>query len=376
MTHRERVMKALSHKEPDRVPIDLGGTTASTILSGAYEVLKGHLGIDTATLFMDAMSSRVSPDQEILERFQVDTRMLLLQTASQGVESMEILDSYEDRWGVVWQFTRDGRYYVVKPPFDTHSTVRDLHIHDWPDPEDPALTKGLRQRAVDLHEGTDYAIVMALPGRAFSLGQHLCGLEDWLVNLLINPRFAVALLDQAVEIESQMIVNILDVVGDNVDVVLCSDDLGMQNGPLISPDLYRKMIKPRHEKLYEVIKGHTEAALLLHSDGAIARFIGDFIDVGVDALNPVQVSAAGMGDTKWLKREFGEHVSFWGAIDTQHILPFGTPDEVRDEVRRRIEDLAHDGGYVLASVHNIQAEVPPENVCAMFKAATEYGSYV
>jgi uroporphyrinogen decarboxylase len=172
-----------------------------------------------------------------------------------------------------------------------------------------------------------------------------------------------------------MIVNLLEAVGDNVDVVVCADDLGMQNGPLISPDLYRRMIRPRQQRLYEVIKSHTKAALLLHSDGAIAQFIGDFIDVGVDVLNPVQVSAAGMGDTKWLKQEFGEHVSFWGGVDTHHILPFGTPDEVRDQVRRRIEDLAPGGGYVLASVHNIQAEVPPENVCAMFEAAIEYGAY-
>jgi uroporphyrinogen decarboxylase len=205
------------------------------------------------------------------------------------------------------------------------------------------------------------------------MGQYLCGFEDWLVNLIANPRFAGALLDRVVELESQMVRNILRAVGECVDVVLCPDDLGMQTAPLIAPALYRKMIKPRHRRLFDAIKGGTRAKLLLHSDGAIAPLIGDLVDVGVDALNPVQVSAAGMGDTKRLKREFGNRIAFWGAIDTHRVLPFGSPQEVREEVRRRIETLAPGGGYVLASVHNLQAEVPPENVCAMFEEAKRHG---
>jgi uroporphyrinogen decarboxylase len=171
-----------------------------------------------------------------------------------------------------------------------------------------------------------------------------------------------------------MIKSILLALGDNVDVVLCPDDLGMQSGPLISPQLYRKLVKPRHRRLFDTIKSHTNAKLLLHSDGAIAPIIGDLIDIGVDILNPIQVSAAGMGDTARLKKEFGTHLSFWGAIDTQQVLPFGTPEEIRAEVKARIEDLAPGGGYVLSAVHNIQAEVPPENVCAMFEAALEFGA--
>lgn len=375
MTHRERVIKALNHQEPDRVPIDLSGTTASMIVSGAYERLKRYLGIDSETLFINGTSGRVVPDEEILGRFDIDTRMLLLQPPVKGAEGKELPSSYEDEWGVVWKLTSDGRYYAIKVPFAGQPSISDLHTHSWPDPDDPRLTKGLRARGKELHEGTDYAIVMGLPGRVFSLGQRLCGFEDWLVNLITNPKFAGALLDKGVEIESQMVKNMLGEVGDNVDVVMCPDDLGMQNALLISPELYRKMIKPRHKRLLDAIKSHTKAKLLLHSDGAIAPVIGDLIDVGVDVLNPVQVSAAGMGDTKWLKKEFGEHICFWGAIDTHHVLPFGTPEDVGEEVRRRIEDLAAGGGYVVASVHNIQAEVPPENVCAMFEAAKEYGKY-
>ncbi len=376
MMHRDRVVAALNHQEPDRVPIDFGGTRVSTIVSGAYEKLKKHLGVRSETLFLDKTSGRVKPDNEILERFDVDTRMLTLQSPVSHSERIELLNSYQDQWGVVWHLTSDGRYYVWKPPFAGKSSIQDLSAHRWPDPDNPKLTEGLRARAEALRNSTQGAIVLELPGRVFSLGQNLCGFEDWLITLVTNSRFARALLDKGVEIESHMVRRILDAAGDNVDVVLCAtDDLGMQHAPLISPDLYRKLIKPFQRRILDAIKSHTQAKLLFHTDGAVAPFIGDLIDIGVEVLNPVQVSAAGMGDTKWLKKEYGQHVAFWGAIDTQHILPFGTPGQVKEEVRRRIEDLAAGGGYVLASVHNIQAEVPPENICAMFEAATQYGRY-
>jgi uroporphyrinogen decarboxylase len=373
MTGRERVMMALNHQEPDRVPLDLAGTRASGILSGAYDRLKRYLGVSSETLFLDETSGRVLPDEQILDRFDVDTRMLLLRSPVSRMEGKKLPSSYEDAWGVVWHLTSDGRYYSGKPPFAGQPRMSDLNTHGWPDPDAPGIAEGLGARAKELRERTECAVVVGLPGRVFSLGQFLCGFEDWLVNLITNPRFVGALLDRAVEIESHMVKRILQAVGENVDVVRCADDLGMQTAPLISPELYRKIIKPRQRRLYAAIKRHTNAKLLLHSDGAIAPLIGDFIDLGVDALNPVQVSAAGMGDTKRLKREFGDHIVFWGAIDTHHVLPFGSPQEVREEVRRRIEDLAPGGGYVLASVHNIQAEVPAENICAMFEAAKGKG---
>lgn len=254
-------------------------------------------------------------------------------------------------------------------------TNSDLHTRSWPDPDDPRLMEGLRARGKGLYEGPDYATVMGVPGRVFSLGQRLCGFEDWLVNLVANPKFARALFDTAREMESQMVKNMLGEVGDNVDVVMCADDLGMQNALVISPELYHKMMKPRHKRLFDATRSHTKANLLPHSDEVIAPVIGDLIDVGVDVRNPVQVSAVGMGDTNWLKKEFDENICFRGAIDTHYALPFGTPEKVGEEVWRRIEDLAAGGGYVLASVHSIQAEVPPENTCAMFKAAKEYGKY-
>ena len=375
MTHRERVLRALNHQEPDRVPVDFGSTRASVIAWEAYDRLKNHLGIDSPTLFMDRISGRALPDEAILLQFDIDTRMLPSQPPLARLEGEELPESFQDRWGVVWRLTGDGRYYGSRPPLAGDPSISLLRQHPWPDPDDPQLTDGLAKRARELRDRSDCAIVMGLPGRAFSQCQYLCGFEDWLMSLVANTRFAEALLDRVVEIEVQMIENMLNAAGDAVDVVLCPDDLGMQNSLLISPRTYRQIVKPRHRRLFASIKRHTEAKLLLHSDGAIAPIIGDLIDIGVDAINPVQVSAAGMGDTRWLKKEFGDHVSFWGAIDTQNTLPFGGPEDVRQEVRRRIADLAPGGGYVLASVHTLQAEVPPENIRAMFEAAREYGVY-
>jgi uroporphyrinogen decarboxylase len=167
---------------------------------------------------------------------------------------------------------------------------------------------------------------------------------------------------------------VLDELGEDVDVVMFADDLGTQQNLQISPRLYRAVIKPRQKLLFALVKSHTRARIFLHSDGAIASILPDLVQVGVDIINPVQPTCAGM-DTAMLKREFGRDISFWGSIDTQRVLPFGTIAEVADEVRRRIDHLAPGGGFVLAAVHNIQPEVPPQNVAAMFDAALEYGQY-
>lgn len=377
MSHRQRVMKALNHQQPDRVPIDLGGTTASALVSIAYENLKRHLDVNTE-MRLTQYPGLGAPGEEVLDLLGIDTRILVqprIKGGAHWIDGVELPGCQVDGWGVGRQRTEDGRGYVVRAPLAGEPSLHDLRTYGWPDPDDLALTKGLAAVARDLHDATGRAIIMFIPARVFSLGQRLCGFEDWLVSLVARPKFAEVLLDIVVDIESEMVKNILEAVEDNVDVVFCAEDLGMQTAPLISPELYRRIIKPRHKKLFDAIKSHTRAKLLFHSDGAIAPFIGDLIDVGIDVLNPVQVSAVGMNDTAWLKREFGRDLCFWGAIDTQHVLPFGTPEEVRAEVKRRIEDLAPGGGYVLAPTHNILADVPPENVCAMVEAARQYGNY-
>jgi uroporphyrinogen decarboxylase len=196
-----------------------------------------------------------------------------------------------------------------------------------------------------------------------------------LFDLAGNPDFILALMRKITDLMKASVIKLLEEAGDCIDVLITGDDLGMQNAPMMSPKMYRRLIKPFHAELMSEIKRRTKAKIFYHSDGNVYPLIGDFIEIGVDLLNPVQVSAKDMGDTARLKREFGDRLSFCGAIDTQWVLPYGTPADVRAEVRRRINDLGPGGGYVLASVHCIQPDVSPENVCAMLDEAKQAGRY-
>ncbi len=194
------------------------------------------------------------------------------------------------------------------------------------------------------------------------------------MDLILNPKLVEAILDRILEFYLGYWENVLSIIGEYVQVVKVNDDMGDQRGLLISPDLYRRFIKPRDKELISFIKKRTNAKVYLHSCGAVSELIPDCVECGVDVLNPVQVSAKGM-NTEKLKQQFGNRISFWGAIDTQKVLPFGTRQDVKEEVRRRIHDLAPGGGYILASVHNIQNGVPPQNIITMFEAARKYGGY-
>jgi uroporphyrinogen decarboxylase len=283
---------------------------------------------------------------------------------------------YRDDWGITWKALAGHPYIPMEQDavFDADSSISDLQAHPWPDPTHPKYTDGLAEAARRLRQSGDHAIVMGMSGRVFTLGQFMCGFEEWSVRLLQDPTFAAHLMDRGLDIQMEIIARQLEAAGENVDVVCIVEDLGMQSGPLFSPRLYRKLIRPRHEKLFRFIRERTAAKLMLHSDGSIIEFLPDLIDAGVEALNPVQVSAGGM-DAGHLKREFGAHLSFWGAIDTQYVLPRGSVQDVRDEVKRRIGELGAGGGYVLTSVHNIQPEVSPENIRAMCEATREFGQY-
>jgi len=373
-SHRQRVLTALDHRAPDRVPVDLG-TVASGLTKGAYESLKSALGIDSPTLVWQRRHL-AQIDEAILRRFDIDTRQIVPEGPISETAGGTTSPTYVDAWGVEWHALPGRPYAPQRGPFEASATLADLAAFPWPDPTDAKYAAGLSEMARAARAAGDYAIVMGLNGRVFTLGQFQCGFEGWCVALLQDKTFAGALMDRGLEIQLEIIGRQLAAVGDDVDIVCISEDLGMQSGPLLSPRLYRQMILPRHKRLFDFIHSHTRARLLLHCDGAIYDLLPDLVDAGVEILNPVQVSADKMDDTARLKREFGAHLSFWGGIDTRWVLPRGTRAEVRDEVRRRIADLAGDGGYVLTSVHNIQPEVPAENVCAMFEAALEMGAYV
>jgi uroporphyrinogen decarboxylase len=358
MTPRERVKAALNHQEPDRVPLDLG-------MSGKTVQVKDKRG----------QTARV--DEEILQRFHIDFRGVGL-GAPEGWKDRWLDErTFEDEWGVVRTMPKDSYYYdLVGSPLAEDGSLAALETYRWPDPMDPGRFRGLRERAQRLHRETDYAVVVDLNCAFFLRCCELRGWENFYMDIVANVPFAEALMDRFLEIRLAIAERALQEVGEDVDIVMVtSDDLGGTDSPLISPALYRSLIKPRQQRTFDFFRARTGAKLYYHTDGAIYPLLPDFVDLGVDILNPVQVSADGMGDTQKLKREFGDKLTFWGAIDTHQVLPYGTPADVREEVRRRIRDLGPGGGYVVCPVHNIQPEVPPANVVAMFDSAYELGRY-
>lgn len=373
MDPRRRVQMALNHQEPDRVPIDLGGTT-TTIEAPAYKDLLAYLGlVEEIKVFVRL---HVEPSDKILDRFGVDTRYVHYTPST--VWSPE-LGIQVDEWGVGWERKGEKRVYFepVYHPLHDAKQIRDLEKYRWPLPPDSTQVNMWTETAKRVQEETHYAVVGDQIGPGlFERAWLLRGLHRFMLDICRNPSFVEALLDKVLEIMLQQYDAYLSAIGSSIDVIMMSDDLGTQHGPMINPEFYRKIVKPRQKILIEFIKKKTNAKIFLHSCGAIREFIKDFIDIGIDILNPIQVGAKGMGDTASLKREFGKDIVFWGAgCDAQRILPFGKPEDVEQEVKRRIEDLAPGGGFVFAPIHNIQPGVPPENIAAMFEAALRYGRY-
>jgi uroporphyrinogen decarboxylase len=252
-----------------------------------------------------------------------------------------------------------------------------LDQYQWPQPDPPELIAQIRDQAKYLYENTDYALVgsAVIGGGLFEQPARTMGLENFLIALASDPKFTDRFMEQITDIYIESCTNYLDQVGKYLHVFTYWDDVNTQTGWMISPEIYRKMIKPKQRRLVEAIKKKTDAKVYYHGCGAALELIPELIDIGFDIINPVQVSATGM-DTQRLKKTYGNDIVFWGGgVDTQSVLPFGKPQEVADEVKRRIDDLAPAGGFVFAAVHNIQAGVPPENIVTAFETALEYGQY-
>lgn len=379
MNPRERLQRALNHQEPDRVPMDLGATRNSGITMPAYRRLVESLGLALETQPLGTTgNSRVlgvaAIDERVLERLGVDVRGVFLGPPDNWAD-IELPDNaFQDQWGVVWKRPPTSLYFdPVRFPLAGEISLHDVVRYPWPDVAgDAGYTRGLRDRALWLHERTEYGIVLHLQDICVHYGQWLRGYEDWYTDFHLNPGVLTAIMDAVLERRMAVAESAIAAVGDIVDVISCSDDVADQRGPMVSPDSYRKFIKPRHRRFFDMVHSRSDAKVLFHSDGSLPKLLPDFIEIGIDFINPVQVSAAGMDDTARLKREFGQDIGFWGAIDNVRVLPYGTPDDVRAEVQRRIRDLGPGGGYVLGAVHNIQPDVPPENIVALFDSARAY----
>ncbi|NOY76347.1 MAG: methyltransferase [Calditrichaeota bacterium] len=397
MTSRERVLKTLQHEEPDRVPIDLGGMRSTGIMAIAYNRLKKYLGISGGTTRVyDIGQQLAEPEPWLLERFQIDV-VDLTHTFGQDPENWKdwplpdgslgqiLKSSYPVRRNGGWVLTDGIRETARMPegalyfdqcywPLAEAASSKDIETYNWPYVTDEEL-KSLEQKAKTLYEETDFAIMGSFGGSILEWGQGLRGWENFMVDLAMNEPFVQDLMDKMVEVHLKNLEGFLQAVGDHIQIIEMGDDLGTQNAPQMSPDMYRELIKPRHKTIYQYAKQHSGLHLFLHSCGSVYDLIPDLIDAGVDILNPVQTSAAKM-DPKTLKDEFGDRLTFWGGgVDTQSVLPRGTPEGVAAHVRERIEIFAPGGGFVFCAVHNIQANVPPENIVAAYDAAIRYGTY-
>jgi uroporphyrinogen decarboxylase len=373
MTSRERVLTALRHAEPDRVPIDLGsGTTGIEV--EAYDRLKALLGFESRTRTF--VRDHAEVDEALLQRFGIDTRYVRVGAPRGYRLQIDADNSYADIWGVRWRKPPSSLYWdMVSHPI-AEPTMAALDAYRWPDPHDPGRTEGLRERAQALAEQKAYAVVLDNTGfGVFEQGWALRGFENFYTDLVAEPEFAEALMQRVGDYQVALYEHVLAEVGPYVDVVMVAEDLGSQDGPLISPETYRRMIKPVEKRIWQFIKSKTSARLFLHSCGSVRRFIPDLIEIGVDILNPVQVAAAEM-DPAELKREYGKDLTFWGGgCDTQQVLTFGTADDVEREVRRRVRELGPGGGFVFNQIHNIQPGVPAENIVRMFDTVLTHGVY-
>jgi uroporphyrinogen decarboxylase len=379
MNSLERILTSLNHKEPDRIPYDLNGTNSTGIHPIAYRNLLSYLGIrkDEITI-CDPILQLAYVHEDILEKFKVDTRGIYPKNPSNwklNIKEDKEGKHFVDQYGIRWTMHKGGFYFDATGHPLIEGSIEELNNHPFPDPSDQRRIKEIREVAREFRKEGFFIGMVNIGGGFFELPFSLRGFENFYCDLAGNPKYACSLMDKLLEIEMGYWDLILSALGDYIDVVLTANDFAGQKGLLISPSTYRKYIKPRQKKLNSFIKKKKPYVyIFFHSCGSIYDLIPDLIDTGIDIINPVQVSAVKM-DTRKLKKEFGDVLSFWGGIDTQKILPHGGSQEVKDEVKRRIDDLAPGGGFVFAPVHNIQPDVPPENIIAMWEALQEYGEY-
>ncbi|MBN2073465.1 MAG: methyltransferase [Actinobacteria bacterium] len=413
MNSRERVRRILDHKTADRIPIDLGSMRSSGISTIAYNNLKKKLGIENASQsrMYDFIQQLAFPDEQIMKLFNVDVI-----DAGQGFLKLEedwkdwtlndgsgcripaFLNIEIDRNGTVYLLHPDGTrlgrkpvssFYVDQcywiwgdlPSIPAKFDDTELSKHVWAVPSPPShldifneeqfeeFVSGIR----DLYENTEYSIVLSVGCNMFETGTFLRGLANFMIDAYTDKKGTAYLLDRLVEGNLVKLEKIISGVGEYVDLLQFGDDLGGQSGPFMSPDIYKEVFKPRHKKMWDFVHDNSNCRVFLHSCGSIYELLPGLIDAGLDVLNPVQTTSRDM-EPERLKKQFGRDIIFWGGgCNTRDVLSSGTPGQVREDVKRRIDVLGKDGGMVFNQIHNILADVPPENIIAMFEAAYESG---
>lgn len=413
MTKRERVLRSIQHKEPDKMPVDLGAMRSTGITAVAYSRLKKYLGIRKGhTYVYDVVQQLAQPEQAILDYVESDVVDLGRAFLTEGGDWKEFtlpdgspakIPSYagfiphEGGWlaknedsDIIGAMPKDA-YYLSQTQFPLKDwdgsdlTVLDrlpefmgkvtwsaLPTAPYHRPLTAEHLADIRNRAKHLYETTDYAVMIGFGGNLLEWGQYLCRFDQFLMDIIDNPKKVSALLDKLLEMHLENLEKLLPAVDGYVQIIQMGDDFGTQLALEISPKIYREVFKPRQRLIFETVKKHSSLHLFLHSCGSIVDILPDLIELGVEIINPVQTSARGM-DPQKLKREFGNDLTFWGGgCDTQRILPLASPKEIEEHVKERIDIFAPGGGFVFTQVHNIMPHVPSQNVVAMYDAVKKF----
>ncbi len=376
MDRRKAFKKIMNHEEPDRVLVDYGKHIGSFHVN-IYEELKKKLEIESETKILDRMAQNVVLDEEICQHLGIDFRWVIPNWV--GVQDVEIDGEagYVDMWQTPHKWTDVGQYYAIhaSPLSQEGLTLEDIENFEWPQP-DPEMFTGLVEQAKDWFENTDYVVgADGIKVGILQTGSQIRGYDKLFLDFALNPELAHALLDKISETINEMYRQYMKVVGPYVQVVAITDDQGTQSSLMVSPKMFRKFIKPRLKSLIDTIKETADVKVFMHCDGAITKIIPDLIEIGVDILNPIQPVVKNMEDTKALKEEFGDQICFHGSMDVQQVLVQSSVEEIRDEVKLRINDLGTNGGFILAPCHNINVDIPLENTLAMFEEAQKAGKY-
>ncbi len=373
---RERVEIALSHREPDRVPIDLGEGRQTSIYLEPYRRTGEKLGLGEMEFALSPRDVVDRFDERFLKALEIDFRRVGLREVPED-KLIEPSGMLRDVWGIGWRKAKVAAFWSpVEHPLKD-ATIDDLQKYPWPDPGDERRFQGIRQQAEYLSKNTPYALIAKEPGHMYGVltqAIYMRGMEDFFVDLALNKEFAVALLDKIADYHVKLYGRYLEEVGEYVQIVHTSDDLGTQTAPYFSLKMYRELIKPKQKRLMADIKEKTNAKILYHSDGAISSLMDDLVEIGVDILNPIEAAVKGM-EPAMLKAAWGDRLTFHGGISQQQVLSRGTPEQVREEVKKRIKEMGQGGGYILAAAQTIVPEIPAANIIEMFRAAKEYGTY-
>jgi uroporphyrinogen decarboxylase len=414
MTSRERVLTAIDHQKPDRIPVDMGATPSSGISAIAYSNLVKHIGMpELPVQIYDVVQQLAQPDMKVLDRFGVDVLDIGREFNDRPSDWKPITmanggGAFYPKWfnpvklddGSYATYDDDGKTMLSRMPigatffdqtyfpyvdgypdnFDNLDAemgrimwARDAHS-PWDHAGDEGFWKTLREKTLLLRQNSDKALLVVCGCNLFEWGTFLRRMDNFLMDLMCDPANVEKLLDELLKRHLATLEKVCNAVGDIVDIIRFGDDLGMTQGPFMEPETYRQLFKPRHKILCDYVKKHSRMHTFLHSCGSISLLMPDMIDAGIEIFNPVQTNAYRM-EPGFLKKEFGRDCTLWGGgIENVGVLNNGTPQQVRDQVIKRLEVFSEGGGFVFNTVHNILPDVPPENIVAMFDAIYEFNN--